>query len=442
MRSHNPNKLLVTLLLLMVIVAGVAAGQTKLSLSTQSRNVDFTTATFTRPLRIVGSLPGSCTTGDLVLLSSAAANNRIYLCTSTNSWTAQGGGLPTGGDYGQLLVTDAMGVTWLSLGGDVSGIPSAATVSKIQNRALAASAPSDGQALVWNAVDNRWQPGGLSAGVSASHCTPVDAAGAFEVPMGCAALLAGTVYTLASNAVVNELTGTGTIWFELSAAGVFTARHNLLTATCNSACVAQSGAAGFSEDGRPLASAQVSSGVLGTLASYEHVPMTQPIEAGDNVTIQNIDGRQRITASRLIATGSTEPAATGCDEGSEVGLLYARSGDPATVPTQLSRCVQTGATTYGWQPAGHGTGTTPPAACAVGDLFFVPVADADRHWLGCTAANTWAPLVGTATGPSKPACDVSQRGRFWHTPGDTGVADTLEWCRKDDTDAYAWHVVN
>lgn len=45
------------------------------------------------------------------------------------------------------------------------------------------------------------------------------------------------------------------------------------------------------------------------------------------------------------------------------------------------------------------------------------------------------------TEATKPTCDVSARGYFWRADGGTGVADSLEACLKDSTDAYAWRSV-
>ena len=52
-----------------------------------------------------------------------------------------------------------------ALAGDVTGGVGANTVGKIQNRAVAATVPSDGQVLTWSASGNAWQPGGASGGV-------------------------------------------------------------------------------------------------------------------------------------------------------------------------------------------------------------------------------------------------------------------------------------
>ena len=49
-------------------------------------------------------------------------------------------------------------------GGDVSGTLTAATVTGIQNRAVAGTAPSNGQTLVWNSGAAAWQPGTITGG--------------------------------------------------------------------------------------------------------------------------------------------------------------------------------------------------------------------------------------------------------------------------------------
>lgn len=49
-------------------------------------------------------------------------------------------------------------------GGDVTGLFANLTVGKLLGRALATTAPSDGQALVWNAALNVWEPKTIAAG--------------------------------------------------------------------------------------------------------------------------------------------------------------------------------------------------------------------------------------------------------------------------------------
>ena len=49
-------------------------------------------------------------------------------------------------------------------GGDLSGTLNSATVTALQNHAVASMAPSNGQALIWNSSVNQWQPQSVSGG--------------------------------------------------------------------------------------------------------------------------------------------------------------------------------------------------------------------------------------------------------------------------------------
>lgn len=50
----------------------------------------------------------------------------------------------------------------VEIGGDLSGTAAAPTVSKIQGRAVASTAPTNGQALVWNQTLGQYEPGSVA----------------------------------------------------------------------------------------------------------------------------------------------------------------------------------------------------------------------------------------------------------------------------------------
>lgn len=54
----------------------------------------------------------------------------------------------------------------LTIAGDVTGDLLAATVAKLQGRTLVSDAPSDGQAIVWDAANSWWEPGTVAGGSS------------------------------------------------------------------------------------------------------------------------------------------------------------------------------------------------------------------------------------------------------------------------------------
>jgi hypothetical protein len=74
-----------------------ASAQTQVNLRTQSKNVDFTGAPFTRPVKTGIALPAACGIGELFLLTSAAAGSNLYACVTANTWALEGGGDGGGG---------------------------------------------------------------------------------------------------------------------------------------------------------------------------------------------------------------------------------------------------------------------------------------------------------------------------------------------------------
>jgi hypothetical protein len=56
----------------------------------------------------------------------------------------------------------------VTVNGDLAGNTAAATVTGIQNRAVASTAPADGQALVWNAAGSAWKPATIAGGAVTS----------------------------------------------------------------------------------------------------------------------------------------------------------------------------------------------------------------------------------------------------------------------------------
>ena len=54
--------------------------------------VDAGGATSTKPSKSGTSLPGACGVGETYIKTDATSTNQLYICTATNTWTAQGGG--------------------------------------------------------------------------------------------------------------------------------------------------------------------------------------------------------------------------------------------------------------------------------------------------------------------------------------------------------------
>lgn len=71
-------------------LGGQASAQTAVDLRTQSKNVDFSGASATKPSKTGAALPGGCSVGETFFLTSAAAGQNLYFCTAGDVWSLQG----------------------------------------------------------------------------------------------------------------------------------------------------------------------------------------------------------------------------------------------------------------------------------------------------------------------------------------------------------------
>jgi len=82
--------ILVRLLSAAALCNALLLAQTTINLGTQGRNVDFTNAPYTRPVKTGTSLPASCSPGELFFNLSAAAGQNLTGCAAVNSWIVLG----------------------------------------------------------------------------------------------------------------------------------------------------------------------------------------------------------------------------------------------------------------------------------------------------------------------------------------------------------------
>jgi Collagen triple helix repeat (20 copies) len=93
-----------------VVACGLQA-QTLVDLRTQSKSVDFTAASTTKPMKTGTALPAACGVGEAFFQTNAPAGLNFYLCTSQNSWTLESGAGGTAGTTGSAGPTGARGPT-------------------------------------------------------------------------------------------------------------------------------------------------------------------------------------------------------------------------------------------------------------------------------------------------------------------------------------------
>ena len=143
---------------------GCGSAQTQIDLRTQSKSVDFSAASFTKPLQTGTSLPATCSVGAMFLNTSGPAGQNVYACTAVNTWSLEGSATPApAGNANRVLSNNGSTVDWQAIGGDASGAPGTLTVTGIQGRSVSASAPSSGQVLTWNSAAGQWVPNNAAA---------------------------------------------------------------------------------------------------------------------------------------------------------------------------------------------------------------------------------------------------------------------------------------
>jgi hypothetical protein len=76
---------------LMAAASLPAAAQTRVDLRTQSKSVDFTAASSTRPLKAGVTLPATCTVGEMFFKTDGPAGRNVYGCANADTWQLQGG---------------------------------------------------------------------------------------------------------------------------------------------------------------------------------------------------------------------------------------------------------------------------------------------------------------------------------------------------------------
>jgi hypothetical protein len=90
-------------LVILLTAMPFAGGQTKIDLATQSKHVDFSAASTTKPAKVSTAIPAVCSTGEIFFDTNAPAGQNLYGCTATNTWSQLGGSGAGAGMASQLL---------------------------------------------------------------------------------------------------------------------------------------------------------------------------------------------------------------------------------------------------------------------------------------------------------------------------------------------------
>ena len=241
------------------------------------------------------------------------------------------------------------------LAGDVTGTPAAAIVTGLQNRPLAATAPADGQTLVYSSSTAQWTPAYTQRfnTVRLSDTTLViDSDCTALVP--CRVRFGTTTLQYASSASLSTsaTSGTGTVLILLDISGTIQVRHNLSQIGCTGFCNVTADPNPTPPQGTiPLWAWQATNGVWNpngtdlrtSLSAYNIGAGTgvETIDTGEELVI-SVDPfalPQTWSAQATLAFGSIPNAS--CAPNLTISLLGALPGDgiiagwPASLPPGL-----------------------------------------------------------------------------------------------------------
>jgi hypothetical protein len=105
-------------LLCLASLVSVIHGQTRVDLSTQSRNVDFSGAASTKPAKTGIILPVLCSVGEQFLKTDGLPGQNLYACNSPNTWTMVGN-FAAPANVNRILSNDGVNPSWRQAGAGI-----------------------------------------------------------------------------------------------------------------------------------------------------------------------------------------------------------------------------------------------------------------------------------------------------------------------------------
>jgi hypothetical protein len=263
------------LVLAMLGGAGALPGQlTQIDLRLQSRNVDFSAASATKPFRSGTGLPSTCGLGEMYYRMDAAAGMNVYGCTAANTWTLEQG-------------------------------PGAASMaSQLGDFAVTLTSPTT-----------------LAIGANCSTASP------------CLTRFGALVYSFGSGATATISAGSGLALVYVSSAGVLTVGSNV-TASCNSACTALSGVTAFPADAIPLFTWSATSGTWDASGGADQRAFlsSKSVTVGTGITATEISGKTQLSADttviglRVAAPATSSAACTAGSWATDGSFFYLCTG--------------------------------------------------------------------------------------------------------------------
>lgn len=175
-----------------------AWSQTQIDLQAQARNVDFSTAATTRPMKSGPTLPATCSVGEMFFQTNAPAGANLYGCAAANAWTLES---TSGGGGG---------------GGSVQNASQLADLAATRNSSTV-----------------------LVIGSTCSATSP------------CNVRFGSMAFSITSSTSATITSGSGRAFIYVDSAGNLTVGNNVAV-TCSSGCRSVAGVTAFPSDSIPL----------------------------------------------------------------------------------------------------------------------------------------------------------------------------------------------
>ena len=255
--------------ILLPAAAIAVQAQTQVDLRTQSRNVDFSSASATKPVRTGTTLPATCAVGEMFFKLDAIPGQNLQMCTSTNSWTTivRSGG--TGGGGGAATATAQL---------------------------------LDFQVARLNSVT-------LTVGMDCNTTLP------------CVVRFGNRSVSIVNGAMVTlSGTGTGVAFLYITPQGNIVVGHNL-TVSCTSGCTEQSGVSSFPADAIPIATWTATNGAWDTSGGtdFRGYLSTKNVLASTGLLGTEVNGLMTLSVDGTMVgfrVGVPATATTACSQGS------------------------------------------------------------------------------------------------------------------------------